>query len=111
MSKPLEFVGDFPIGGKHRDLFNEQQWRSIREGLHLSGREFQIVQCVFDGEQESVIARELSISAHTVHTHLERLYHKLSVRNRAELLLRIFAAYSSLERGDRPGEAAGEADR
>ena len=105
MSKPLDFVGDFSIGGKHRDMFSEQQWRSIRAGLHLSGREFQIVQCVFDGEQESVIARELSISAHTVHTHLERLYHKLSVRNRAELLLRIFAAYISLERGNRPDPA------
>ncbi len=90
-------------------MFSEQQWRSIIDALHLSGREFQIVMCVFDGEQEWVIARELGISAHTVHTHLERLYHKLSVRNRAELLLRIFAAYISLERGDGPGAAAGGA--
>ncbi len=106
MSKPLSFVGNFPTGGKHRDMLSERQWRSIVEELHLSGREFQIVQCVFDGEQESMIARELSISSHTVHTHLERLYHKLSVRNRAELLLRIFAAYIVLEGGDRPGAAA-----
>ncbi len=111
MSKPLKIGEDIPSGGNHRDMFSEQQWGSIVGALHLSGREFQIVQCVFDGEQESVIARELSISAHTVHTHLERLYHKLSVCNRAELLLRIFAAYISLERGDNREPEAGEAGR
>ena len=80
-------------------LFTNETWESVSRSLRLSGRETEIVQGVFDDQKEEAIASELGISRHTVHTHLERLYHKLSVRSRVELLVRVFAEYVSLTSG------------
>ena len=56
----------------------------------------EVVQGIFDGEKVASIALKLGISYHTVNTHVERLYQKLGVGNRCQLLTRIFAAYLSL---------------
>lgn len=64
-------------------------WSCIANRLALSERELQIVQGVFDDAHQEAIAEELAISSHTVHTHLERLYHKLQVNSRVELVVRI----------------------
>ena len=74
------------------------EWRAIAESLALSGREFQILRHIFDDDKESTIAQTLDISAHTVHTHVGRLYRKLGVASRCELLVRVFAEYSDAMR-------------
>lgn len=71
------------------------QWSAIRDLLQLSPREFELVQSVFDCQPEGVIAGELRISSHTVHSYLKRLYVKLGVSSRTELLIRVFAAWRS----------------
>lgn len=48
---------------------------------------------VFDDRTEFNIADELKVSPHTVHTHCERLYHKLCVTGRVKLVLRVMAEY------------------
>lgn len=73
-----------------QSLLTRTQWQSIAKSLHLSGREIQIVQHIFDDHKELAIAQNLGISPHTVHTHLERLYHKLDVASRAGLIIRVF---------------------
>lgn len=83
---------------KTRSLVSARQWESISLALGLSSREFDVVRCVFDGRNELSIAHQLDISAHTVHTHLDRLYRKLGVTTRSELILRIFAAYVTMGR-------------
>jgi AraC-like DNA-binding protein len=55
---------------------------------------------------EDQIARELGISAHTVHTHFERVYRKLGVRSRCQLIVSLFRAYSRLPAAP-SGERAG----
>jgi DNA-binding CsgD family transcriptional regulator len=70
-------------------LFSEQTWNGIVERLRLSHREGEIVRRVFDDETEFAIAAELGISPHTVHTHFERLHHKLGVTDRVQLVLSI----------------------
>ncbi|TWU20356.1 helix-turn-helix transcriptional regulator [Bythopirellula polymerisocia] len=70
-------------------LFSLDVWSCIAQQLSLSERELQISQGVFDDKKESVIAQELGISPHTAHTHLERLYHKLRVNSRVELIVRL----------------------
>ena len=92
-----------------RSLLSEDQWRTIARSLLLSGREFQILQNIFDDRKELAIAEELGISAHTVHTHLERLYRKLAVGSRCGLIVRVFAEYLALEqaRGDGKATLAG----
>ena len=74
-------------------LISEAQWSTLGEALGFSNRELQIVRCLFDGKKEPVIGPELGISPHTVHTHLVRMYRKLGVSDRCQLLLRVFGTY------------------
>jgi DNA-binding CsgD family transcriptional regulator len=74
-------------------LFSEEQWLVIADRLELSPRELQIVKLVFVDAQERSIAGELGVSAHTIHTQLKRLYRKLGVTSRVELVLRIVGAH------------------
>ena len=53
----------------------------------LTVREEQIVRMVVDGMPPSEIATNLALSAHTVKNHLFRIYEKLGVSNRSELIL------------------------
>ncbi|MGD0221075.1 MAG: response regulator transcription factor [Terriglobia bacterium] len=53
----------------------------------LTGREEQIVNMVIEGLPNRVIAVKLGVSAHTVKNHLFRVYEKLGVSNRVELVL------------------------
>ena len=75
------------------ELFASEAWQEIARLLHLSERELQVVQGVFDDVKDRHIASQIGISQHTVHTHFERLYLKLDVHNRTGLMLRIFATY------------------
>lgn len=68
-------------------------WREIAATLRLSRREAEILQALFDDAKESSIAADLGISAHTVHSHIERLYRKLQVSSRVTLVVRVFNEY------------------
>jgi hypothetical protein len=56
----------------------------------------QIVQRIFEDEKEETIAFHLSISPHTVNTYVQRLYRKLSVFSRPQLILTVIAEYLAL---------------
>lgn len=77
-------------------MLSPEAWFEIGRSLGLSRRQLQIVHFVFDDLTEHAIAADLGISAHTVHTHLERLYHKLGVRDRPQLVLRILDEFINL---------------
>ena len=81
-------------GGSH--LFASQEWRQIADSLRLSPRELQIIQGVFDDSKELAIARQLEISPHTVHTYLERIYRKLDVNSRVQVVLRVVVEHMEL---------------
>lgn len=87
------------------DVFGTPDWRALDQSLGLSQRESQIVRGVFDDLKELAIAAQLGMSPHTVHTHLERLYHKLGVNSRTELIVRIVAEHEALTRDAPPQEA------
>src|SRR5262245_45072304 len=78
-----------------RSILTSETWKRIAQSLHISNRELQIIQGIFDDRKELAIADELTISAHTVHTHLERLYRKLGVSSRVGLILCILSEYIS----------------
>ena len=80
---------------RDRSILSPNAWRRIANSLRISDRELQIIQEIFDDQKESAIARDLRISVHTVHTHLERLYRKLGVSTRGGLILYILAEYLS----------------
>jgi len=89
-----QYVRSMPFTG--RELMSSAAWRDLAHALNLSPREACIVQSVFDDRSELAIAHELGISSHTVHTHFERLYHKLGVASRVELVVRIVAEHLAL---------------
>ncbi len=77
-------------------MFSEQAWAEIARSLRLSGQELQIVRGVFDDCTEFAIADNLKVSPHTVHTHFERLHHKLAVTDRVGLVLRVMDEFFTL---------------
>jgi len=70
-----------------------EAWPRIAAAFHLTEREVEVVRGLFEGDRQGMIARRLGISAHTVHTHLGRVYKKLEVTNRSGLFLRVFSAF------------------
>ena len=74
------------------------EWKIITRGLGLSPRESQIVRHVLVDEKEKAVAFKLGISAHTVHAHLKRVYWKLGVSSRVELVVRVFREYVAYAR-------------
>ena len=68
-------------------------WDVLGTRLNLSPQEGDIVRRLCADEPEASIAHELSISPHTVHSHMERLYRKLGVNSRAQVVLRLFGEY------------------
>ena len=84
-----------PILRRDRSILPYDAWRVIANSLRISDRELQIIQEIFDDRKESAIAADLTISVHTVHTHLERLYRKLGVNTRVGLVVCILSEYFS----------------
>lgn len=77
-------------------------WDGICSLLKLSRREADIACLILANYSESAIARQLTISPHTVHSHVDRLYRKLHIGSRCELIVRLFAAYIHIETRSRP---------
>jgi DNA-binding NarL/FixJ family response regulator len=82
-----------PIGSA---IFSELAWEEVARSLNLSGRQLQIVRGIFDDEKDFAIAHRLGISLSTVHTHIERLHHKLAITDRPQLLLRVMQEFLTL---------------
>jgi DNA-binding NarL/FixJ family response regulator len=70
-------------------LFHFPQMREeIRGSMALTSREHDILSGLLKGSPDKGIARALSISAWTVHTHLKNIYEKLGVRSRTEAVIK-----------------------
>jgi DNA-binding CsgD family transcriptional regulator len=96
--KPAKFSAAIRPRRKPQDaaMFSELAWKEIARSLKLSARELQIVRGVFGDRTEFCIAADLGISPHTVHTHFERLHHKLGVPDRVKLVLRVMEEFIAL---------------
>ena len=68
-------------------------WDAIARLLDLSDRQLEIVRHLIDGHNENAIGKRLGISSHTVHAHMNRLYKKIKVRSRGDLVVRVMVAY------------------
>lgn len=77
-------------------LLPPDAWPLLRSALGLSLRELQILQCVFDDQKQEAIAFQLGISPATVNTYFQRLYRKLRIASRTQLVVRVIAAYMLL---------------
>ncbi len=75
----------------------------MARSLRLSPREVELVQGLFDGRTEQAMAAGMGISPHTVHTHMERLHHKLEAGHQVALVLRVLAEFLRLAGARRRG--------
>jgi len=75
------------------EIFSETQWEELLEELSLSPRQAQVVKCLFSGHSDKQIALELRLSKATVRTHMERLFGKLGVQDRTDLVLHVFRCF------------------
>jgi DNA-binding CsgD family transcriptional regulator len=66
----------------------------------LSPRESQIARLIADGATNRLIASILDISLWTVSTHIRRIFAKLGVNSRAEMVAQLFGASHHLSRTD-----------
>ena len=108
---PKQRVQVRPVGSA---MFSERAWEDIARSLKLSTRELQIVRGVFDDDTDLGIAQHIGISLHTVHTHVERLHHKLAITDRPQLLLRVMQEFLTLTvspKNDHGSICAGQARR
>jgi DNA-binding NarL/FixJ family response regulator len=65
-------------------FLDEVRFMPKDNGSPLSPREVQILQHIASGSSTKQVARDLGISAHTVKTHLERIFDKLGANDRAQ---------------------------
>ena len=81
----------------NREVFlSIDEQTALWAALRLSTREAQIVVLMLLQHSDIDIAEVLNISAHTVHSHVERIYRKLAVHSRCELIVTLFKTYISL---------------
>jgi DNA-binding CsgD family transcriptional regulator len=76
-----------------RDTFDDLAWPSIAAALGLSARELDIAHCLVTDARESAIAEHLGIARDAVSDQLERLYRKVGVNNRLELIAKVFSIH------------------
>ena len=79
-----------PPRGRGSRLFRDEEWYVLVKRLGLSRREAEIVRLVFDALSEPEIARRLDLAPPTIHTYLGRLYRKVGVKSRGELMTLVF---------------------
>ncbi len=92
-------------------IFSNKEWEELGCDLKLSPRLLQLVQGIFDDKTEVGIAHDLRISPHTVHTYLMRLYRKLSVCSRVELVEYVFKRHLERHRLPKSRRSAGQSER
>jgi len=74
----------------------------------LSNREEQIARLVVEGLPNKEISEALRLSPHTVKNHLYRIYNKLGVSNRSELILYVTASPAAAQDGDDPSKQSAD---
>lgn len=82
----------------HPSIFTRQEWVEIRRSLGLSTRQAEIVCLLLEGHKIYAVAVTLGISPDTVRAHLRRLYRKLAVADRLDLVIRCFREFRRLSR-------------
>lgn len=68
-------------------------WLHVRDSLRLSDRELQIIQGIFDDEDQKSMANRLAISPEIVYRMIQRIYLKLRIGSSAELVVRVMSEY------------------
>ncbi len=75
---------------------DDQTWEAVAETLDLSPQQERIVALLLRGMRDKQVACELGLSVPTVRTYLGRIFLRLGVQDRIELILRVFSVAQSV---------------
>lgn len=85
--------------------FHPTEWERLTEALGLSPQQAKIVELILRGAGDKQIAAALGLSKHTVRTYLNRIFSRLGVSDRLELVIHVFVSTrSDVERARCPSE-------
>ena len=74
-------------------FFSDRAWAGIVKKLGVSPREGEVARCVLAGLRDWQIAEKLGVSLSTIQTHMCRIYKRLAIHRRTELVKRIFSSW------------------
>lgn len=81
-----------------------EAWADIARVLELAPQQTRIVELILRGKRDKQIATELGLSVPTVRTYLKRVFERVGVQDRVELILRVFAV--AWERNREPSRSS-----
>jgi len=76
-------------------MLTARQWTHAVDVLHFTPQQARIVGLILQGKRDKQIAGQLRLSESTVRTHLRYIFARLSVSDRVELVLRVWATCGS----------------
>jgi len=69
------------------EIISSSDWKRVAKRVALPPRQLEIAQQIMQGCGDRQIAERLGVKVPTVRTHLGRMYAKLKVQNRSQLIL------------------------
>jgi DNA-binding NarL/FixJ family response regulator len=82
---PVESVYALP------PFISPDEWQHIVASLQLSPQQAKIISLILQGKQDKEIGRELALNRYTIRTYLRRVFDRVALEDRMELVLHIFA--------------------
>lgn len=85
---------------RHWDLqtfFTPREWEAIAQRLWLTPQQTRILGLLLQVQRDKDISREMGINVWTVRAHLTKIFRKLGVADRVELVLLIFATHKAVQ--------------
>ncbi|GMU38901.1 MAG: hypothetical protein KJ057_16315 [Phycisphaerae bacterium] len=80
--------------------FDAETWAAVASALELSPQQVRIVEGLLRAMRDKQIAQATGLRVPTVRTYFERIFRRVGVRDRVELLLKIFTlAFDLLRNG------------
>ena len=77
-----------------------ETWDQLAEELKLSPQHKRIVELILRNRCDKQIHSDIGMAHSTLRTHLGRIFHRLKVHDRADLVLMIFAMSHGIRRHD-----------
>jgi DNA-binding NarL/FixJ family response regulator len=77
------------------------KWQQVMKSLDLPPQQIRIVELILRNNCDKQIAKALGVKVPTVRTYLHRIFARMNVADRLELVLRVFAI--SHQQGSPPG--------
>jgi DNA-binding NarL/FixJ family response regulator len=75
-----------------------EKWEQIATELHLSPTHKQIVELILKNRCDKQIESDTGMAHSTLRTHIDRIFQRLDVENRLDLVLLVFARSQDIRR-------------